>query len=221
MKRIFVLVVMFLLIGISQMFSYKFWYNSPYDKQFENFTKDQYAVLIAAMEASEPDMVYSAIRRIGELKITNARQRVYEWLGQTNPESVSDSADWRNVFRISIWALGHIGDEASVLRMSVYWRNVTDKQAQVLMIEAFGNRDGSVKALEMLNRLTETVTDERIAYVLVDAILKHNSKTSMLQLLKMASDSRRITGSGLSSNFSRRFKRYANAAAAKIAQKGH
>jgi hypothetical protein len=201
-----------------------FGYTSPYDEAFSQIDASGYSTLENALKSADIDMVYSAIKRIGELKITNARSIIREWLGQTNPETTRSNpalaARYRNIFNISIWTIGRIGENSDARLLANYWRAVSDVEGQVAIVNALGNLSNSEIALDALNRLTTTITDERIAFELVDAVVKHNSKKSVVPLMRMASPGRRVTGNVRAGSFSPEFRAYANKVANQISKEG-
>ena len=91
-----------------------------------------------------------------------------------------------NIYHMSIWVLGRIGDDSDAEILSSYIKDSTDVQTWYYIIVALGEMAPAPKALEGLHTLTLLVKDERLAYAVVAAILKHNSKTSIIPLLKMS-----------------------------------
>ncbi len=189
-------------------------YKSVYEGMFVNLDTSSSNILFQAMDSLDFDLVYSAIKRVGELKMTQAKYRVKEWLGAANPSAnygkPKQLADLRNIFHISIWTVGRIGNDADAETFANYWKDITDKESRMYIILGLGEMTDSPKATSVLNDITKTVNDERLANLLVEAIEKHQSKSSLYPLMQLSQRP----------NFSPAFKNRVNQVAGKISKTG-
>ncbi len=189
-------------------------YESKYDVMFANLDSSASNVMFQAMDSMDYDLVYSAIKRAGELKLLSAKTKIKEWLGAANPSAnvgkPKQLADMRHIFNISIWAVGRVGNDADAEVFANYWVDITDKESRMYIIMALGEISGSPKAISVLNDLTQKVNDERLANVLLESIEKQKSKSSVYPLVMM----------GNRPNFSKAFKTRANQLAGKLSNSG-
>ncbi len=166
---------------------------NTYEAYFSKITAADAEVLLQAMSVNDLDMVYGSIKRIGELKLTNTRKQIYEWLSQSNPIANQGkeerSQQLRSIFRISIWTISRIGDERDAQELISYIKDIKDRDKdslRVLIIAALGEIRPSTAAVSALNRLVETTIDEPIAMDLLNSIMKHNKKVSANYLIMMS-----------------------------------
>lgn len=150
----------------------------------------QLKVLRHALESEDLEKVQRAIKKIGELGLTNVRDRVRIWYGEANPTKSKHNASYlaklKGIFHISIWTLTRIGNDKDAETMALTLRGLKDKQGQLLIITALGEFPESKIALETLNELTAYVDDERIARKLVASLIKFNSSSSQDPLMYMS-----------------------------------
>lgn len=150
----------------------------------------QLKVLRHALESEDLEKVQRAIKKIGELGLTNVRDRVRIWYGEANPTKSKHNASYlaklKGIFHTSIWTLTRIGNDKDAETMALTLRGLKDKQGQLLIITALGEFPESKIALETLNELTAYVDDERIARKLVASLIKFNSSSSQDPLMYMS-----------------------------------
>lgn len=167
-----------------------FIYQSPYDPLFVNLDASSSNMLIESLYSEDLNLVYSALKKIGDIKLKAAKVNVKDVLGFTNPAAnygkPMEMAKRKNIYLMSIWVLGRIGDDTDAELLASYIKDSTDIETQYYIILALGEFAPSAKALEALNKMTGYVTDERLAKASINAILKHNSKSSIIPLLKMS-----------------------------------
>ena len=186
--------VFFGLIICSEVFAGEsdsyFTYQSPYDPLFVNLDASSSNMLIESLYSEDLNLVFSALKKIGDIKLKAAKVNVKDVLGFANPAAnygkPMEQAKRKNIYLLSIWVLGRIGDDKDAEILASYIKDSSDIETHYYIILALGELAPSVKALEALNRMTEYVTDERLAKACINAILKHNSKTSIIPLLKMS-----------------------------------
>ncbi|OHD53529.1 MAG: hypothetical protein A2Y33_03920 [Spirochaetes bacterium GWF1_51_8] len=191
-----------------------FTYKSPYDALYADIDASASNMLIDSLYSEDLNIIYSALKRIGELKLKVAKINVKDVLGFSNPVVNSgkpgEQAKRMNIYHMSIWVLGRIGDDSDAEILSSYIKDSTDVQTWYYIIVALGEMAPAPKALEGLHTLTLLVKDERLAYAVVAAILKHNSKTSIIPLLKISDKS----------YFSPDFKKYVSQVMDQISKTG-
>jgi hypothetical protein len=124
MKR-FIFVFLFLsayIIGYSD--------TNTYNEYLQSIDAGSADVLIQALHTGDMDLTYGAIKRIGELKLTNARKDIYDWMAQSNPAANQgkeiQSQNLRNIFRICVWTLGQIGNETDAHELVGYLKDIQD-----------------------------------------------------------------------------------------------
>lgn len=189
-------------------------YVSKYEIMFVNLDESSSNLIFQSMDSMDFDLVYSAIKRAGELRLKSSKIRIKEWLAAANPSAnygkPKQLAEMRNIFNISIWSIGRLGDDTDAEVFANYWVDITDKESRMYILMALGEMSGSTRATQVLNDLTQKVNDERLANILVESLEKHNSKTSVYPLVML----------GNRSNFSQAFKNRVNQLAGKISKSG-
>lgn len=187
MKRFFIVWMVVMAVGMGVVFAD---YTSPYDESFALLDQRNISLLTNALESRDYNLVYSAIKRLGQLRVTNVRPRIQVWFRESNPASAVgndyEQVAMRNVFNISVWALGKIGDNHDAGVLAFYYDKITDAETKAIMIDALGDLSSSEEALNALHTIAMTVTDQRLAERVVRAIMKHNKKASSEVLLNMA-----------------------------------
>jgi len=179
------------LLNFCLFLSILFGYNKKYDPVFQSLGRRASNQILQALDSTDLDMICSALKRVGEIQLKEALPKVKNLIGMANPSSFSGKeslkASYKDIFIIGIWALGRIGDEKDAEIIASYFKDAKDKEVQLNIIKALGELTNSIVAINELNNITTKITDERLANVLLDSILKHNSKSSILFLLKMQS----------------------------------
>lgn len=182
--------VKILLIASLFSFSLGFGATNSYEDYFGAMSVSHSNLIQQGLNSEDLDAVYSAIKRVGELRLTNMIKDVYEWLGQSNPVAnigkVQRSQQVKNIFNISIWTIGQIGSDRDAQELVTYLKDISQKETIRVVIFSLGELHPSVAGLNALNRLTAQITDESIAEILLAAIMKHNSKSSAAPLMEMS-----------------------------------
>ncbi len=204
MKKFIYLVCFFSIAVISSCYAEI----TTYDDYFKSMDASNYDQLIESIHFNDNDMIYGGIKRIGELKLTNAKKDVFSWMAQSNPMANEGNqkmaSQLKDIFLISVWTIGQIGDNQDAIEISKYLKDIKDKESRMVMIQALGEIRPSPVGLETLNNLSGEITDEKAANILLVAVLKHNSKSSSQYLIKMS------TRNGFSSDFKKRLINAAN-----------
>lgn len=194
MRRILLVSFIFL---VNLMFSYEisdYPHVSKYDDRLKNITDEKF--LSDALDDSDLDLVFSALKRVGELKLTNLKPKVIGLIGISNPQAnVSRTklyANYRNIFYLGILVLGKIGssDDDAAYLASFLRDTRKDILGTVCILQALGELKGNEKALDFLQEYSLTVnyrTDSRIVRSLTDAIVSHGKKSSNTFLIGMRS----------------------------------
>jgi hypothetical protein len=160
-----------------------------YNSFFKHLGESDYIQLSNAMYFSNPKMIYSAVRRVGELKITNARDRVREIFSEARPhlsgEGARRSAVLRDSFLISAWTMGQIGNELDAQELADSLKDIRDRESRIVIINSLGELKYAI-AINTLHNLSRTETDQDAARAIVDAIKKHNLRNSYIFLVDMA-----------------------------------
>ncbi len=162
---------------------------TTYDEYFKSMDASNYDQIVESFISDDLDMVYGGIKRIGELKLTNARQEIFGLMAQSNPianQGKKRINQLKDIFLISVWTMGQIGNNQDAIEIASYLKDITDKEGQKALIQALGEIHPSPEGLTALNNLTTQITDETIAETLFIAILKHNSKSSASYLITMS-----------------------------------
>lgn len=168
-------------------------YVSPYDSTFSGLDAGSIGTLTNALESRDYDMVYSAIKRIGQLRLTNTKARIQTWFRESNPGS-SVGREWevaqmRNIFNVTVWTLGRIGDDHDAEVLAFYYYKIGDMEERINIINALGELRNSPVALDALEKMAWETVDQRLAERIVIAIMKHNKRSSYEALLAVANRS--------------------------------
>ncbi|MGC8764602.1 MAG: hypothetical protein ACP5QT_01785 [Brevinematia bacterium] len=192
MNKIFFIFLIFL-YGLS--FSYEiseFPHVSRYDERLKNISDESF--LSNALDDSDLDLVFSALKRVGELRLTNLKSKVIGLIGIANPQAnISRSklyANYRNIFYLGILVLGKIGSsENDAAYLAGFLRDTKkDVLGTVCILQALGELKGNKKALDFLQEYSLTVgyrTDSRVVRSLVDAIVAQGKKSSNTYLISL------------------------------------
>ncbi len=185
--------MMFLMAGF--LYSYEisdYPHTSKYDERLKNISDE--AFLSNALDDSDLDLVFSALKRVGELRLTNLKPKVIGLIGAANPQAnISKSrfsANYRNIFYLGVLVLGKIGNsEEDATYIASFLRDTKkDVLGSVCILQALGELKGSEKALDFLQEYSLTVnyrTDSRVVRSLVDAIVAHGKKSSNTYLISL------------------------------------
>jgi hypothetical protein len=132
----------------------------------------------------------SALKRIGELKLTNARPKIMSLSDSVSPESATEGLETirklRAIYYMSIIVMGQIGAQEEANRLARYLRTTKDRQAKIFLIQSLGRLRYKI-SVETLNDFTEgqNNTDMDIPVVLIDALVNLGSKSSIPYLRSM------------------------------------
>lgn len=189
--RSLILLSLFLFVTVPFFGSYSltdYPFKSKYDVSYAKIS--DYDTIVNGLDDQDQDVVYSALKRAGQLKITNIRVKVESIIGSASPIAnqgkAVQSTSYRHVFNMGILVLGKIGDESDGPILANYLKDTKDKIGIICILRALGDLTTSKFALETLNAYTYTMdskTDSRVVREMVDAMVVHNSRTSMGPLL--------------------------------------
>ncbi|GEM_PF-1508151 len=166
----------------------------PYKSKFESAYAriNDTNLLISSLDDKDLDVVFSAMKRIGQLKITSARFRVEEILGESNPTAnegkAVQRAEFKYLFDMAVLVLGKIGDNQDATTLSKLLRETRDQISLICLLQALGDLSNSDTALEYLHQyasLINNYSDARVVKGLVDAISAHRSRSSVVVLLTL------------------------------------
>lgn len=194
MKRF--LIPLLSLFFVAPLWSYgidEYPYESKYDPLFSKL--NDVTTITNALDDKEWDMVYSALKRVGQLGIVSAREKVLGLMSSANPQAnlgkPIQRANMQNIFYMSVLVVGKIGNTNDGPTLAAFLRDVKDPIGIVCVLQALGDMTNSKQALESLNTYTQTIhgkTDNRIVKQLVESIMAHNSKSSVVPLLRLQSN---------------------------------
>ena len=164
-----------------------------YSEFFVFFDKENEAKLLSYLDTvGDNDFLSGALKRVGVLKLTNARAKVMTILSTYCPGDDDENmgsqemSDRRDVFQMAVYTIGQIGDEDSVKYLSsifTFLPEITYKQS---VISALGDMSNSQPALETLNKIAPTISEYPLIISMLNAFLKHNSRKSIPALFMMA-----------------------------------
>ncbi len=193
MFKMWKLVVIILLFFVIKGYSYditEYPYKSKYDADFAEIKDGN--MLISSLYDKELDVEFSALKRIGMLKITAAKKRVEEIVAESDPVAnqgkTEQRADFKYLFDMGVLVLGKIGDNADAVTLSKLLKETADNVSLVCILQALGDISTSDTALLYLHQFCVVVnnySDARVVKALVDSIAAHKSRTSVSILLTM------------------------------------
>ncbi len=186
-----------ILLGLISNFSFSYEisdypYKSRYDERLKYINDENY--LSEALDDGDLDLVFSALKRVGELRLTNLKPKVIGLIGLANPQANQDKpkllANYRNIFYLGIWVLGKIGNgEDDAPFITSFLRDTKkDPLATSYILMALGEFKGNKKVLDFLQEYSLLVnprTDSRVVRALVDSIVAHGDKKSNVYLIKL------------------------------------
>lgn len=184
MKKIFLL--LFVLIpGFVFSFSYND-YNlfDGLDMKYQDLLTTELERGFNVQSDADIKTTCSALRRIGELKMTNARPKIMSLADTVSPESATEGLEkirkLRSIYYMSIIVMGQIGEQEEANRLARYLRTTKDRQAKIFLIQSLGRLRFNV-SVETLNDYTEgqNNTDMDIPNILLDALVNLGSKSSI------------------------------------------
>ncbi len=189
------ILVSFLVVILASVpsFSYEI-RNYPHEGKFDSvFAEiDDVEAVTNALDNSDAEMVFGALKRVGMMKIVSAKPRVIGIIASANPSAnlgrAQVTADSRHLFNMGVLVLGKIGSDADTGMLASFLRDTKDPISIVCILAALGDIVPSKKGLDSLNEYTTTVstkTDSRVVRQLVDSIVRHNSRSSINALLLM------------------------------------
>ena len=187
MKKTVLALAAFLLFTAGFIFSYDlndYPYKSQYDSMFAEISDVN--TILNSLDDSEPDMVFSALKRAGQLKMVAARGRIQSIVSGANPAANQGKdvrqANFRHVFNMGLLVLGKIGNDDDAAIMAGFLHDTRDVASITCILQALGDLKTSPRALASLSDYTTSVstkTDSRSVKQLVDSILQHNSRSSI------------------------------------------
>jgi len=196
------------IFGAASLFSYDFNdFHSKYDTMFQNMSDSR--MISNYLASDDPDMVISALKRVGALKITDVKKVVEALFAASTPSANQGKAVQRtsydNLFNLSALVLGVIGDDSDGQIISSYFNDAADPASKVYLLRSMGNLSNSSTALSALNNFAlkvDMMTDSRVVNELVNSIVLHNSKSSIGPLLEMSRSAPTSTRDGIDSAIS-------------------
>lgn len=187
MKRTVTVSLTLMLLAAGFVFSYDlnaYPYTSKYDSMFAEV--NDVNTITGSLEESEPDMLFSAIKRAGQLKMVAARARIQSLVSEANPAANQGKdvrqANYRHVFNMGVLVLGKIGNDEDAVMLAAFLHDTKDVTSISCILQALGDLKPSKRALASLNDYTTSVstkTDSRVVRQLIDSILMHNSRSSI------------------------------------------
>ena len=126
----------------------------------------------------------SALKRVGELNLTNARPKVMSLADSVSPESMTEGIEkvrkLRSIYYMSIIVMGQIGGQEEANRLARYLRTTKDRQAKIYLIQSLGKLRYKV-SVETLNDFTEGMNnqDPDLPSILLQALVNLGSKSSI------------------------------------------
>jgi hypothetical protein len=165
-------------------------YKSKYDAAFAVITDTN--TILSALNDKDDDVVYSALRRVGQLRISAAKAKVEEIVSEANPEVNQGKSEQRTEFKklydMGVLVLGKIGNADDAIMLSKLIKETKDNISLVCLLQALGDLNMSDTALQYLHQYTSVInnySDYRVVKTLVDSIANHKSKSSMGVLLEL------------------------------------
>ena len=118
-------------------------------------------VISSFLDSGNYDEVFCAIRRVGELKLTNVKGKVGSWVATSEPDAnvgkgVMEADIW-HIFNMGVLVLGKIGDKSDGIILSGYLWGNKDNISQVCLLQALGSLTDSDTALDTLNKYAVTL----------------------------------------------------------------
>ncbi len=151
---------------------------------FETLGPQAKDFLMEATYSENPAVRYYAVKRIGELRIKEATTRLEDILLSPG-EMVFYKAhpEWEvEIKRISIWALGLIGDKKSISKLMRIYETSSDVRIRVEVIRALANFKNSPEVYDFFENIAMSEKDMRIVKEVVRAfgVLKNPKATKPL-----------------------------------------
>ena len=190
----FQILVIMMLLSINLCFTYDisgYPYKSKFDERFKKNVDAK--TIINSLDDQDLDMVFSALKKAGEMRLTNARLKVEGLVASSNPQANLGKGEqataYRHIFYMGILVLGKIGDDGDGGILGGYlWDLKKDKQGTIYVLSALGDLTNSRLALNLLNEYIPSIvteSDSRVVKQLVDSLLAHNSRSSIVPLMNV------------------------------------
>lgn len=163
-------------------------YQSPYDALFSQVKDINW--ITKSLEDKDLDVVYSALKRVGQLEIKSAKDEVEFLVLHASPQNNQDkqklSANYRHVYYMGILVLGKIGDSQDGKLLLDLLKNARDCLEVNSILRTLPRlvepETASEKLREYVYQVT-TATDNRIVQCLVETMLSYRSKSFLVPLL--------------------------------------
>lgn len=182
-------VVGFFLLSIFTLTLSNTIYANPYEA-FADLDVSSSNMLLSAMESGfdsgDYDMFETCALRVLEIDLEESLDLFVEIFETTEPGANSfqpnEASDWMPYFYVSALALGQFGgdNEAIMLRNALMEND--DYYVNLYVVKALGMMTNCDVALETLNQTAEWVASEALVIALLEAILAHNSLSSIRAL---------------------------------------
>lgn len=179
--------------------SFKLEYESPFDKYYKYITLAQSNVILADIERnlSHSDLtslqqIYSAIKRAGELSMTNISPMLPSIMQMCNPAlnqqgnvSQKDLAKRRFILHATIWVYGRIGVDKDIVDLVKWYPSITEPATKRFFLYSLTMVSKSDAALNYLIKISEEPMQEYLAKQLLDGLLIHHKKKAVNCLLHL------------------------------------
>lgn len=166
-------------------------YESPYDGMFCSLT--DVSVITNALEEKDADLVFSSLKRVGQLKLSCAKEKVRMLILNASPSrncaNAKASAELRHICYEGILVLGKIGNAEDGKLLSDYLQKSSDVTESVCLLKSISTTlkgsDTAPVTLASYVRSFSTSPDNRITRQLVDTILQFHSRSFLTALLTL------------------------------------
>jgi hypothetical protein len=167
-------------------------YESSFDAQFRNINDVQ--TILTSLDDKDLEVVFSALKRVGELNMVSAKARVQGLLASANPSANQgkdqQSADYKNIFYLAVLIIGNMGSTNDGEILANYFRDINrrDRIAMLCFLSSLGKLTMSKTALQSLNDYALSAysgSDSSVVKELVDALASHKSRSSIPVLFRM------------------------------------
>jgi hypothetical protein len=181
---LFFFFIFFLTAGLFSYEISEYPYRSKYDAGFARVTDTN--MILSSLEDKDNDVIFSALKRAGELRIYAAKARVEEIIAESDPEANQGKSvqrvDFKKLYDMGVLVLGKIGDANDAVMLSRLLKETSDNISLVCLLQALGDLNMSDTALQYLHQFASIVnnySDYRVVKTLVDSIVSHKSKRSV------------------------------------------
>lgn len=190
MKRYSLILVLAILL-YGEIFGYdisEYPYKSAYDSIFKEM--NDVMVISNALNDKDTDIVFSALKRAGELKIVEVKQKVLSIIGEASPIAnrgkVKRATEYKRLFDMGVLVAGKIGSTNDALIIVGYLPEQKNSLSQICVLQALTELPKSKAVLEHLVGFSHRIdnsTDARVAKAFVDALVSSGEKSAINTLI--------------------------------------